>query len=54
MPKIFPFLPTLLDSEAARDLRKNEELITRFTRVGLQLLSEDDHFETSLFVDFEE
>lgn len=53
MPKIFPFLPTMLDRESARDLRKNEELITRFRNVGLQLLSEDDHFEASLYIDFQ-
>jgi hypothetical protein len=53
MPKIFPFLPTMLDREAARDLRKNEQLLTRFRNVGLQLLSEDDHFEASLYIDFD-
>ncbi|MEM6269909.1 MAG: DUF3352 domain-containing protein [Bacteroidota bacterium] len=53
MPKIFPALPGFLDGSSARDLRENEALITRFRKVGLQLLSEEEHFEAKLFVDFE-
>ena len=41
------------DAETARSIRKNKNYITCFPRIGLQLLSDDDQFESELYIEFE-
>lgn len=51
--QLYPFLPSMVDDETARDIRKNKPYITCFPQIGLQLTSDDGLFDTKLYLEFE-
>lgn len=51
--KLYPHLPSLLDAGAARDLRKNRKYIESFPFMGMQLTSDEQHFEAEIFLEFD-
>ncbi len=50
--ELYPFLPTMVDDETGRDIRKNKEIITAFPFLGLQLTNDNGMFETQLYLEF--
>lgn len=50
---IYPHLPSLLDGESARDLRKNKKYIMSFPFMGMQLTADDEEFETEIYLEFD-
>lgn len=49
----FPYLPTLGSPESAAGVRKNEQYITCFPRVGMQLTAKEGRYVTKLYMDFD-
>ena len=49
----FPYLPSLGSPESAAGIRKNEQYITCFPRVGMQLTARDGRYVTKLYMDFD-
>ncbi len=53
MPKMFQTLLYFTPSAERDDLRENEELIMSFARIGFQLISKGDMFETKLLAEYD-
>ena len=51
--ELYPFLPSMVDDETARDIRKNKQFITSFPYIGLQLTNDNGLFETQLYMEFQ-
>lgn len=50
---LYPHLPSLLDAESARDLRKNKNYILSFPYMGMQLTSDDERFDAEIYLEFD-
>ncbi|HNW88954.1 MAG TPA: DUF3352 domain-containing protein [Bacteroidales bacterium] len=54
MPKIYSHMYYYSKKDKREGIRENKDLILAFTRVGLQLTSDDGMFKTKLYTDFDE
>jgi hypothetical protein len=54
MPKIYSHLYYYSKDEKRKGIQDNKDIILGFTRVGFQLIADDDLFKTKLVADFDE
>lgn len=52
--RLYPHLPSLLDAESARDLRKNKKYVTCFSFAAMQLTSDDEAFDTEIYLEYKD